>query len=66
MKSYTKKYWQAEKLNSAPYGGFINPRLVPVTDAAGKITDVKVEYPDDFLGQMLEYGERYGFLATAK
>lgn len=57
---------RAEKLNSAPYGGFINPRLVPITDAEGKITDVKVEYPDDFLGQMLEYGERYGFLATAK
>lgn len=52
---------RAKKLNSAPYGGFINPRLVPVMDG-DKITDVKVEYPEDFLQQMLEYGENYSFL----
>ncbi len=52
---------RAEKLNSAPYGGFINPRLVPVMEGT-KITDVKVEYPDDFLEQMMEYGEKYSFL----
>jgi len=23
-----------------------------------------VEYPDDFLGQMMEYGKNYGFLAN--
>lgn len=50
-----------EKLNIAPYGGFINPRLVPVIQG-DKITDVKVEYPDDFTSQMLEYGKNYGFL----
>lgn len=53
---------RSEKLNLPPYGGFINPRLVPVTDANGKITDVKVEYPDDFTKQMLEYAEQFGFL----
>jgi dipeptidyl-peptidase III len=53
---------RSEGLNIPPYGGFINPRLVPVMDAAGKIVDVKVEYPDDFIGQMLEYGGRYSFL----
>ncbi|MBI5915656.1 MAG: dihydrofolate reductase [Bacteroidetes bacterium] len=53
---------RAEKLNLPPYGGFINPRLVPVTDAQGNITDIKVEYPDDFTRQMLEYGEKYSFL----
>ena len=53
---------RSEKLNIAPYGGFINPRLVPVTDENGEITDVQVEYPDDFTSQMLEYGEKYGFL----
>lgn len=53
---------RAEKLNIAPYGGFINPRLVPMYDGDGNITDVKVEYPDDFTQQMLEYGEKYATL----
>ena len=53
---------RSEKLNLPPYGGFINPRLVPVTDAKGNITDVKVEYPDDFTKQMLEYAKQFGFL----
>ncbi|MDC1222250.1 dihydrofolate reductase, partial [Salibacteraceae bacterium] len=54
---------RAEKLNSAPYGGFINPRLVPVMEG-DKITDIQVEYPEDFLGQMMEYGKNYGFLTN--
>ncbi|MCB0762683.1 MAG: dihydrofolate reductase [Flavobacteriales bacterium] len=49
-------------LGTAPYGGFINPRLVPVTDAEGNVTDVKVEYPEDFATQMIEYSTNYGFL----
>lgn len=53
---------RSESLNIPPYGGFINPRLVAVTDDKGEITDVKVEYPDDFTKQMLEYGEKYSFL----
>jgi dipeptidyl-peptidase-3 len=50
-------------LNIAPYAGFINPRLVPV-ERDGKIVDVKVEYPDNFVVQMLEYAENYSFLPT--
>jgi len=53
---------RSEKLNIPPYGGFINPELVAVTNSAGEITDIKVEYPDDFMAQMLSYGERYSFL----
>ncbi len=53
---------RAAKLKSAPYGGFINPKLVPVTDDAGNITDVKVEYPADFTKQMLYYSETYSNL----
>ncbi len=49
------------KFKSAPYGGFINPRLVPV-EKDGKITDVKVEYPDDFASQMLYYSDEYSTL----
>ena len=55
---------RTEKLNIAPYGGFINPRLVAVEDENGEITDVLVEYPEDFTAQMLEYSENYGFLAN--
>ena len=53
---------RTEKLNIAPYGGFINPRLVPVEDDNGEITDITVEYPEDFTGQMLEYADKYSFL----
>ena len=51
-------------LNIAPYSGFINPELVPVMDSNGNITDVRIEYPDDFVAQMLDYAERYSFLPT--
>jgi dipeptidyl-peptidase-3 len=27
-----------------------------------KVTDVKLEYPDSFFGQMMEYGKKYAFL----
>jgi len=50
------------KLNTAPYGGFINPKLVPVTDEEGNIMDVKVEYPEDFTEQMLYYSDTYSNL----
>ncbi|UCD36709.1 MAG: dihydrofolate reductase [Fidelibacterota bacterium] len=50
-----------EKLGIAPYGGFINPRLTAEIDG-DKITDVKIEYPDDFTEQMLEYARDYSFL----
>lgn len=49
-------------LNIAPYSGFINPVLVPVTDKDGNITDIKVEYPTDFVEQMLFYDREYNFL----
>ena len=48
-------------LNIAPFQGFIQPRLVPVKKGDA-IVDVKVEYPTDFLAQMLDYGRDYGFL----
>jgi len=46
-----------EALGVAPYAGFINPeyRLV---EQDGKIIDVGITYPDDFLGQMMGYGEK--------
>jgi dipeptidyl-peptidase III len=53
---------RVEKLNIAPYGGFINPKLIPVTNEAGEITDVKVTYPNDFTEQMLDYAKNHSFL----
>ena len=51
------------KLNLAPYGGFLNPKLVPVFEGE-KIVDVKVEYPDNYTEQMLRYSKEYSFLPT--
>jgi dipeptidyl-peptidase-3 len=51
-----------KKLNLAPYTGFVNPDLIPVHDSEGRMTDVKVEYVNDFLGQMMDYGRKYSFL----
>ena len=53
---------RSKKLNIPPYKGFINPRFVPLRDANNKITDIKVEYPKDFMEQMLYYAEHYSFL----
>ena len=50
-----------EKLNIAPYAGFINPRL-EIKAACGRTGEVEISYPMDFMGQMLEYGERYATL----
>ena len=50
-----------EKLNIPPYKGFINPVLTPVMEN-GKITDIKVEYPEDFTEQMLYYSKNYSLL----
>jgi len=62
MKLHAEILSRYEKLNLAPYTGFVNPVLKPVYDGDGNINDVKVEYTDDYLGQMLEYGKRYSFL----
>ncbi|TAL57968.1 MAG: dihydrofolate reductase [Bacteroidetes bacterium] len=51
------------KTGIAPYAGFIQPKLVPVTDG-DKIVDVKVEYPFDFVEQMMEFGRKYALLPT--
>ncbi|MBG0859588.1 MAG: dihydrofolate reductase [Bacteroidales bacterium] len=50
------------KLNLAPYSGFVNPMLIPVYDTKGGITDIKVEYVDDYISQMLYYGNNYNAL----
>lgn len=46
------------KLNLKPYGGFVNPEISPVFEE-GQLVDFAISYPDDYLGQMLRYGEKY-------
>ena len=48
-------------LNLKPYGGYINPEIVPV-EKDGKVVDYRIVYCDDFIGQMLEYGKKYATL----
>jgi dipeptidyl-peptidase-3 len=50
-----------EKLDMAPYMGFIQAKLVPEMKG-DSISDIKVTYPKYFLDQMLEYGKEYSFL----
>lgn len=50
-----------EALNLKPYGGFINPEIVPIVKN-GKVVDYEVSYYEDFLQQQLDYGRKYGAL----
>ncbi|MCF0236337.1 MAG: dihydrofolate reductase [Bacteroidaceae bacterium] len=51
-----------EKLNLAPYKGFINPVYQAVRDAKGNITDVQLNYDEAFDAQNLRYSRDYNFL----
>ncbi len=48
-------------LDLKPYGGFLNPDIVPVVKD-GAVVDYVLEYPESFLGQMLKYGANYSAL----
>ncbi|MBQ4169833.1 MAG: dihydrofolate reductase, partial [Bacteroidales bacterium] len=50
-----------EALNLKPYGGFINPEIVPVYKGSD-IVDYEIVYKDNYLEQMLEYGKKYATL----
>ncbi len=50
-----------EKLNIAPYSGFVNPEY-EVIEKNGEIEDIKVSYVSDFSAQMLKYSKEYSFL----
>jgi dipeptidyl-peptidase-3 len=51
-----------EKLNIAPYKGFVNPVYELVKDDAGKISDVKVTYKENYVEQNLRYSRDYSVL----
>ena len=51
-----------QRLNLAPYKGFINPQLLPVYDAKGEICDIQVNYSEGYAHQMLRYSSEYATL----
>ena len=48
-------------LGLKPYGGFLNPEIVPV-EKDGKVTDYEIVYNESYLDQMLQYGRKYATL----
>ena len=48
-------------LGLKPYGGFINPEIVPV-EKDGEIVDYQIVYNESYLDQMLQYGKKYSTL----
>ena len=48
-------------LGLKPYGGFINPEIVPA-EKDGKVVDYQIVYNDNYLEQMLQYGKKYSTL----
>ena len=47
------------KLHISPYKGFVNPVYVPEYDAQGNITDIKLDYTEGYMEQMLRYSRDY-------
>ena len=46
-------------MDIAPYKGFVNPIYTPVYDENGNMTDIKVTYTENYIDQMLRYGQDY-------
>jgi dipeptidyl-peptidase III len=46
---------RVDHLNLPSYSGLVMPKLDATTNTTGEITDVKISYPRDLTGQMLEY-----------
>lgn len=48
-------------LGIEPYGGFVNPEY-ELVEQQGRIVDVKISYPANYVEQMLAYSRDYSFL----
>ncbi len=51
-----------KRLNLAPYKGFLNPQMIPVTDSEGHIADIQLNYAESYVQQMLRYSSEYSTL----
>ncbi len=48
-----------QKLNLAPYKGFVNPVYTAIRDAEGNITDVTIDFTEGYVEQHLRYSRDY-------
>ena len=48
-------------LGIEPYGGFVNPEY-ELVEQDGKVVDVRITYPADYVKQMLDYSKNYSWL----
>ncbi|MBR6962932.1 MAG: dihydrofolate reductase [Prevotella sp.] len=48
-----------ERLNLAPYKGFINPVMTLVRDGEGQVVDVVLDYSEGYAQQMMRYSRDY-------
>lgn len=51
-----------QRLNLAPYKGFINPMMLPVYGSDGEISDIQLNYSESYAHQMLRYSSEYATL----
>lgn len=51
-------------LNITPYKGFINPVYKAIRNVKGDIVDVKIDYNENYIDQMLRYSQHYSHLST--
>ena len=58
---HTEVLKRTKALDLAAYKGFIQPRYTPVI-VNGQITDIKVDYQESYIEQMLRYSKNYSFL----
>ncbi|PQB03823.1 dipeptidyl-peptidase 3 family protein [Aureitalea marina] len=55
-----------KQFKSPPYSGFVNPYIIPLTDDQGEITGFRIQHPESFEAQMLEYSKVYGHLRKSE
>lgn len=48
-----------EKLGIAPYKGFLNPWMKPEYDENGNIVNIKLDYTESYVHQMMRYSSEY-------
>ena len=51
-----------KQFTSAPYGGFVNPVIVPTINDDGEIESFTIEQPETFEEQMIFYAKNFSFL----
>ncbi|MBN1767556.1 MAG: dihydrofolate reductase [Prolixibacteraceae bacterium] len=53
-----------EKLDLAPYSGFVNPVYKVVKDDSGKISNITLDYTEGYTEQMMRYSKEHSWLPS--